>query len=471
MDLNDREAAAGKDRISNLTYSLIHHILSFLEIKQVSQTSVLSKQWRCIWTSIPILVFHERTYYHPDSYSQANKFMDFVDGTLLRRNNMSDIEKFSLTQGNNLNEYRVSSWITNVISRNVQELILSLRQEDPFIIPISLCTCVSLISLTLEITPSICFPRNVSFPKLKHLTLRGVLFSNECWNEKLFSKCPVLEDLILAHCTYDTRNFCISVTTLKILRIHHWGDQDGLRDCGLQIHAPNLVSLSYQGWVPKEFVLYTSPKLVEAHVLFFGEYVVATREQRKSCNTSIIQFLRALTHVNRLIVFNAMLEALSADNLLENLPTFHNTKQLILREDIADKALIALLKATPNLESLVFDKIRIDDAEEDDVAGNEAEETFNHDNEDDDWILNVVTPGSFPVQLKSVCFKEFIANPKEMKWVQLILKNAKALQTLTISSFQYSDLLNGKTKELMMELTSLPRASTSCTLKFPSWRS
>ncbi|KAI3858401.1 hypothetical protein MKW92_004684 [Papaver armeniacum] len=469
MDLNDREAAAGRDRISNLTHSLIHHILSYLEIKQVAQTSVLSKQWRCIWTSIPILVFDEGTYYPPDSYLQVNKFMDFVDGTLLRRNNMSDIGKFSLTQRNNLNEYRVNSWITNVIGHNVQEIILSLRQEDPFTMPISLCTCVSLVSLKLEITPSICFPKNISFPKLKHLTLGGVQFSNECWNEKLFSKCPVLEDLILAHCTYDTGNFYISIATLKLLRIYHWGDQDGLRDCGLKILAPNLVSLFYQGWVPKKFVLHTSPELVEAHVLFFGEDAALREQRMRICGASIIQFLQALTCVKRLIIYDAMLQALSADNLLENLPTFHNTKQLILREDIADKALIALLKATPNLESLVFHKIRTDDAEEDDVDGNEAEETFNHDNKDDDWILNVVTPGSFLVHLKSVCFKEFIANPKEMKWVQLILKNAKALQTMTISSFHYSDLLNGNSKELMVEITSLPRASASCMFKFPSW--
>ncbi|KAI3912320.1 hypothetical protein MKW98_023189 [Papaver atlanticum] len=38
------------DRIRNLRDSLIHHILSFLEIKQIAQTSVLSKQWRYIWT-------------------------------------------------------------------------------------------------------------------------------------------------------------------------------------------------------------------------------------------------------------------------------------------------------------------------------------------------------------------------------------------------------------------------------------
>ncbi|KAI3884814.1 hypothetical protein MKW92_024728, partial [Papaver armeniacum] len=272
---------------------------------------------------------------------------------------MSDIQKFSLAQTNPLNGYRVSSWITNVIKRNVQELILSLSQEDPFILPTSLCTWVSLISLKLEIRLSrcICFPKFISFPKLKLLELGGVRFSNECWNEKLFSKCPVLEDLTLEHCIYGTGNFYISSSTLKLLKIYHWDDEDSLRDCGLKIHAPNLVSLVYCGRVAREFVLPAFPKLVEADVYFFDEYA-ATREQRISYGTSISQFLRALTHVKRLIVSDAMLQALSvADDLLENLPTFHNTKQLIMTEQkIADKALLALLKATPNLESLIFDK-------------------------------------------------------------------------------------------------------------------
>ncbi|KAI3884816.1 hypothetical protein MKW92_024730, partial [Papaver armeniacum] len=355
MDLNDRKAAR-EDRISNLPDSLIHHILSFLQIKQVAQTSVLSKRWSYIWISVPILVFEQGIYYHPDSsYLQTNKFMDFVDGTLLRRDKMSDIQKFSLTQMNTLNEYRVNSWISNVIRRNVQELIISLGQEDPYTVPVSLCTCVSLISLKLEIrvNRNICFPNCISFPKLKRLELGGVQFSNECWNEKLFSKCPVLEDLILEHCIYGDGNFYISSSTLKLLKINHWDDEVSLRDCGLKIHAPNLVSLVYCGRVAREFVLPTFPKLVEANVYFFDEYV-ATREQRISYGTSLSQFFRSLRHVKRLIVSDAVLQALSfAGNLLENLPTLHNTKQLIMTEaKIVDQALYVLLKATPNLESL-----------------------------------------------------------------------------------------------------------------------
>ncbi|XP_026413443.1 uncharacterized protein LOC113309242 isoform X3 [Papaver somniferum] len=141
--------------------------------------------------------------------------------------------------------------------------------------------------------------------------------------------------------------------------------------------------------------------------------------------------------------------------------------------ETADKALIALLKAIPNLESLVFDMDPpcSDDEEEDYVAGNNADGELNLDNKDDDWKLDLVTPGCLLVHLKSVCFKDFTGNPGEIKLVQLILKIAKALQTMTISSFHYSALGNRKSKELEAEITSLPRASTSCVFKFPSWHS
>ncbi|XP_026413441.1 uncharacterized protein LOC113309242 isoform X2 [Papaver somniferum] len=105
------------------------------------------------------------------------------------------------------------------------------------------------------------------------------------------------------------------------------------------------------------------------------------------------QFLRALTHVKRLAVSDATLKSLSfAEDLLGNLPTFHNTKQLIMTSgETADKALIALLKAIPNLESLVFDMDPpcSDDEEEDYVAGNNADGELNLDNKDDDWKLDL----------------------------------------------------------------------------------
>lgn len=40
-------------RINSLSNEVIHRILSFLDAQLVVQTSILSKQWKCILKSIP----------------------------------------------------------------------------------------------------------------------------------------------------------------------------------------------------------------------------------------------------------------------------------------------------------------------------------------------------------------------------------------------------------------------------------
>ncbi|XP_026458108.1 F-box/LRR-repeat protein At4g14103-like isoform X2 [Papaver somniferum] len=467
MDLNKGEE--GVDWISNLPDSLIHHILSFLNIKHVAQTSVLSKRWSYIWITVPILDFQDWVCIRPTS-SETNKFMDFVDGTLHRRHSGANIQRFAITWYNNLNEYRVNSWIFNAVRSNVQQVTLRLIQNEPMIITRSLFTCESLISLKLNVVPSVCFPNYISFPKLKCLELDRVAFSNEYWNEKLFSNCPVLEDFSMEHCTwFGIPSFCISTPALKHFKIDNWEDEWLPRgeDDGLRV------------------------------VQFRFKPYVATREQRIDHGAAISQFLRALVNVKRLSVSGDTLQALSfAEDLLEKLPTFHNTKDLIVYEEVtADKALVALLKATPNLESLIFyGPLPSDDEEEDYVAGSDAdaaEGEDNHDSEDDvagsdsdasegednhgsendDWTLDVVTadPECLFLHLKSVYFLEFSGIPMEIRWLKLILKNAKALQAMSISTCDKFLFNTRREVELMVEILSLPRASTSCVFKLPSW--
>ncbi|KAI3974971.1 hypothetical protein MKX01_005082, partial [Papaver californicum] len=57
MDLRSL-SCSGEDRISDLPESLIHHILSFIDIKYAVQTCVLSKRWSEIWISLQFLNFN-----------------------------------------------------------------------------------------------------------------------------------------------------------------------------------------------------------------------------------------------------------------------------------------------------------------------------------------------------------------------------------------------------------------------------
>ncbi|XP_026436427.1 F-box/LRR-repeat protein At2g29930-like isoform X2 [Papaver somniferum] len=282
----------------------------------------------------------------------------------------------------------------------------------------------------------------ISFPKLKSLETEGVEFSNEYWNEKLFSNCPVLEDFRIEHCTwFGMPNFCISTPALKHLKIDNW--DDGLRGCTLKVHAPNLETLYYNGSVAKEYVLTAFPLLVRAAVQFRFKPYVATRKQRISHGAAISQFLRALANIKHLFVSDGTLQT--------EPPISDDEEEDYVVDDDADAA-----EGEDNHGS------------EDDVAGSDADAA---EGEDDDWTRDVgADSGSLFPHLKSVYFKEFIGNPMEMEWMKLILMNAKALRTMSISSCAHSYLLNTKKKEeLMAHISSLPRASTSCVVEFPSW--
>ncbi|XP_026428086.1 putative F-box/LRR-repeat protein At3g58880 [Papaver somniferum] len=125
-----REAA--KDRITDLPDSLLHHIHSFLHIVDSARTSILSKRWNYIWTTVPILEFTNC------ANAKTEKFMDFVDGTL-DRHNSSNVDKFSLVSTYQLNESRFHSWIATLAISHSSKYLLTFQN-------------VKILKLTCKIT-------------------------------------------------------------------------------------------------------------------------------------------------------------------------------------------------------------------------------------------------------------------------------------------------------------------------------
>ncbi|RZC60085.1 hypothetical protein C5167_021836 [Papaver somniferum] len=274
--------------------------------------------------------------------------------------------------------------------------------------------------------------------------LIGVEFVDECWNEQLFSNCPVLEILCMVSCTWsDMKNFCISNPALKFLLILNVEEEDGFQNCALKIHAPSLESLTYKGRPAKDYALSSIPKLVEVHIDFFYEEFGA------------------------MIDYGAVVLSV-ADDLLNTLPSYHNLNQLHLTQKVTvGKALIGLLEKTPNLVSLDFEgfvpAFAGEEEDNSDYSGDDGGED-NHYNEDDGWAVGkVATRCSFLEHLKLVSFDKFTGNEREMRWLKLILNNAKALQALDVS---FESISHGKSKRLMANISSLPKASASCLLKF-----
>ncbi|KAI3931690.1 hypothetical protein MKW92_037838 [Papaver armeniacum] len=122
------------DKISNLPDSLIHHIYSFLPTKCVLSTCILSKRWKYISNSVPSLDFREwQTHLEEDCALHAQNIMNFLD-TVLFVHEKPKIQKFLLNVGESFDETRVNRWIRTVITRKVEELVLSIPYyEKPFI--------------------------------------------------------------------------------------------------------------------------------------------------------------------------------------------------------------------------------------------------------------------------------------------------------------------------------------------------
>ncbi|KAI3913204.1 hypothetical protein MKW98_007220 [Papaver atlanticum] len=200
-------------------------------------------------------------------------------------------------------------------------------------------------------------PRCVHFPKLKHLCLQDVRIKDKYFIERILSNCPVLEQLILGSCTWDSiADLCIYSPTLKRLSITQ-------PPCGeININAPSLEYFSYT-----RFLLFN------------------------------VKHLRVHDRL-----FKAL--ALTDDHLLLKLPTFHNLSDLVVicsYPSSIDRALLRLFQKSPKLESLVFHN------------GNDCRS-----NEDHSWKLNIMPECPDIVSglehLNVLEFIEFFGDPWEM---------------------------------------------------------
>ncbi|KAL1805851.1 hypothetical protein ACET3Z_028919 [Daucus carota] len=100
-----------EDRISKLSDDLIHQILSYLDARLAVQTSVLSKRWKLVWTTLPFLNFNEYNFVYC-------KFMIHV---FTRRDHISGILKLHLFR---TNVWLFQKYINYAVSHDVQHLTL-----------------------------------------------------------------------------------------------------------------------------------------------------------------------------------------------------------------------------------------------------------------------------------------------------------------------------------------------------------
>ncbi|XXG39441.1 hypothetical protein AAC387_Pa01g0398 [Persea americana] len=141
------------DRLSSLPDGMMHHILSFLDMKDVIRTAFLSRTWRYLSSSVSHLNFNA-PHVDPDAenyyYQEVEDFVRFVDQAILN-NSTPKIQKFRLRFDHHENEKYVShidEWIRFAMRKGIQEL--DLRFYHSYLLPSWLLDCETLISLKLE---------------------------------------------------------------------------------------------------------------------------------------------------------------------------------------------------------------------------------------------------------------------------------------------------------------------------------
>ncbi|KAK9155368.1 hypothetical protein Sjap_002848 [Stephania japonica] len=260
----------GGDRISPLSDSILHHILSFLHTKSAVQTSVLSSRWRHLWKSMPHLIFDKKI------TPNAKSFAGLVYEVLLFRQTTSHIHSFRLLSMDDTDDARdLYNWIVVAIGRNVKEIEIDLLTYNPIKLPNSLFTCQTLTSLELSSSSSIQkleLPDKISLPMLETLSLDSFSFGDVEAVNKLISGCPVLLRLEILGCDLDVEGcLVIDAPTLLTLAVEYGANSGGLLDlhkCEIRINAPNLDVFWCADYIARKFTFVGERTLLDSAEIY-----------------------------------------------------------------------------------------------------------------------------------------------------------------------------------------------------------
>ena len=224
METRQKQTKKDADRISPLHDSILHHILSFLPVKEVVQTSLVSKRWQELWKCLPYLRFQERdfttrqrfinflerdfttrqrfiNFLEPD-FTTRHRFTKFLDYFLRKRDNKSSINRFALKCSKDVSDIWTSSLAA--FSASVEELDLEFglfiaRYHQLRDYPSCIFSCNFLVTLKLKAGGAMArFPDKLFFPEMKNLQLSEFILPKTFSHHLL--KSPNLENLFLFRC-------------------------------------------------------------------------------------------------------------------------------------------------------------------------------------------------------------------------------------------------------------------------------
>ncbi|CAL5425573.1 unnamed protein product [Camellia sinensis] len=427
----------GEDRISSLPDSLIIYVLSFIPTKYAFRTTVLSKRWKDLWAFVPNLDFDASMLDVPKQTPDVKSFMNFIDWVLFFHG-LPCIRRFHLKCSWGFDVSRLPTWISVLTARGVEELDVELiTNQEVLILPQKLFSCRTLVVLKLISELNVDFPASFYLPNLKvlHVSLsypqNGVL-------QKLFSNCPLLEDLHFSAEVEDELEMIFDVSWPALKK--------------LQLHLTTSQEFAYVNWeikFPKDMIVIDAPVL--EHLTVHDDYLSCYSLKNLSSLVTAyidvghccIDLLAPEDRANNLFMLLegiTSVKSLSLDSAAMGL-TVHNCYTW--------RRLSDLLDSVPKLETLIL-TMDFPHADDDDVPHN-----F-------DWI----EPSERPICLS--CIKEitvsgFKGDDDELKLLKYFFENAEVLNNVRIDSCNFSP---ADQEKFFKNLVNFRRASKVCEIEF-----
>ncbi|CAK9184633.1 unnamed protein product [Ilex paraguariensis] len=180
---------------STLPDNITEIILKCLPLRDAARTSILSREWRYRWITIPVIVFDR---WLPLELQESQKFKTIFYQVLLLHK--GPILKFTLSVRGLRSCPDINHWILFLSKNNVQEFTLCIYEGDPHILPSHLFTFRQLRHLNLSNCVFKPLPTFEGFSRLVSLLFSGVIIVPErfVW---LISNSPELEQFWWDGCT------------------------------------------------------------------------------------------------------------------------------------------------------------------------------------------------------------------------------------------------------------------------------
>ncbi|XP_057772088.1 F-box/LRR-repeat protein At3g26922-like isoform X2 [Salvia miltiorrhiza] len=409
------------DRLSAFPDSLILMILSLLETRYVVRTTLLSKRWRDLWTTVPRLKF-VRDNQHFICGVLANwrgaKIVSFYISLIIYSARASDLD----------------SWLLFAVEKQVEELYVDFGTNVRYRPPQRLYSCSSITELHLACS-LLEIEGSVQWNRLKSLFIEVPNSSCADAMNKILLGAPHLEKMILSIGKI-TENFSIRSTSLKKLIIHnrHWRVDVDIMAL-LRIWAPNLLTLRI--WranvVNGGSCLFNVPSLTRASFSRFCEVYDPPLE-------TFYYLLRSICHVKKLKLSALILKLLLASKKKDMVVQFPNAEYLRhqgmdARGHLDLLELLDLLEMFPKLKMLFIFQFR----------------DFNP-------IVETTFPRPSLLHLNTIVIIWSAKDPSIIPFIEILLQNAPFLHTLVLRLIKSED---DRRSFLMVEekVRSMPRSS------------